>query len=404
MIILIGIEVALIYFALLYAAPGPDKTVAPPAHPSGPPKVFRNLALGVLFFLVLDGAIFHSGRYTSILKPRSQAGAVATQVRAEKGRTRWANKEILLIGDSRVAEGFSSDMANEIAQGKNIAFIERAVPGSGPRTWHYFLREIDSARNRYDMIVVPLTPEDIHIVRQTNEHASDIVQMTPLLRYSDALSFASSFREWRNQARAFTACILRGTGYQSDLFDLLERPAARMRDLRSGLDPRESRLAQKRDRDLTGLVLDPGTGKVKEFPRLPERQKKRVGQMSRWLKRQTRAGRKNYTWSKQIVQSYASSQTAIVFLPLPRGPLGSLVRSKRTAEPTPDEEWLQSHATVLDSRIFEFLETPEYFSDATHLNRKGRSLFTKRLTEELLTRLQISSTGSAEADSAESSD
>ena len=86
MIILIGVAVAVLYFGLLYAAPGPDKTVVETAQGSGNPKVFLNLGLGVLTFLLLDAVIFHSGLYTMILKPKSQAGAVSTYLRAEQRR------------------------------------------------------------------------------------------------------------------------------------------------------------------------------------------------------------------------------------------------------------------------------------------------------------------------------
>src|SRR5712691_6362700 len=233
MIILIGIAVAILYFGLLYAAPGPDKTVAEPALAPGEPRVFRNLGLGVLAFFLLDAVIFHSGIYTAILQPESRAGAIATAAREETRRSRWADKEVLLVGDSRIARGFNSEMANEMAMGKNIAFIECAVRGTSARIWHYLLREIDPDRNRYHMIVVPLKAEDADLAPlQYDDHASEIVQLAPMLRYSDALSFASSFQAWRNQGRAFMTCLLRGIAYQSDLFELLEDPAARLEEVR----------------------------------------------------------------------------------------------------------------------------------------------------------------------------
>ena len=398
MIILIGVAVAVLYFGLLYAAPGPDKTVLETAQGSGNPKVFLNLGLGVLTFLLLDAVIFHSGLYTMILKPKSQAGAVSTYLRAEQRRPRSADKEILVVGDSRVAQGFSSDLANEMTQGKNVAFVERAVPGTGPRIWHYFLREIDPTRNRYRMIVVPLTAEDVHGSQKFDDRPSDIVQMAPLLHYSDAFSFASSFHEWGNQTRAFTACILRGTAYQSDLFDLLEDPTARLGEVRRGIDSMPRGHTRDRNQDLTGLVIDPATGGVEEFPDgLSDRQKTRMRREVKRLRLQAYFAGKNYAWSKQIAQRYASSSTSIVFLRLPRGPFSSLLRSNEPVRPAADESWLQSHAVVLDSRMFEFLEAPEYFIDSHHLNETGQRLFTKRLTEELLARLQISSAGRAEA-------
>src|SRR5947208_1342414 len=107
MIFLIGIAVAVLYFGLLYAVPVPDKAVAEPVPAIGEPRVFRNLGLGILALLLFDAVIFHSGIYTAILKPKSHAGAAAIYLRAEKQRFRVADKEILVMGDSRVALGFN---------------------------------------------------------------------------------------------------------------------------------------------------------------------------------------------------------------------------------------------------------------------------------------------------------
>ena len=82
---------------------------------------------------------------------------------------------------------------------------------------------------------------------------------------------------------------------------------------------------------------------------------------------------------------------------LPRGPFLSLLRGKDEPPPSADEAWLRTHAVVLDHRTFRFLEAPEYFVDTKHLNKKGQELFTKRLTEELLGRLQIRSARSTQA-------
>ena len=130
MIIGIGIAVT-IYLALLYVAPGPDKSLVGQAPVNGAPKVFRNLALAIVGLILADGVVFHSSFYTTVLKPKSHAGVVANHLRAEKRRPRIADKEILVIGDSRVEQGFDNEIANEMARGKGVAFIERAVPASG---------------------------------------------------------------------------------------------------------------------------------------------------------------------------------------------------------------------------------------------------------------------------------
>ena len=395
MIIGIGIAVT-IYLALLYVAPGPDKSLVAQAPVNGAPKVFRNLVLAIVGLILADGVVFHSSFYTTVLKPKSHAGVVANHLRAEKRRPRIADKEILVIGDSRVEQGFDSEIANEMARGKGVAFIERAVPASGPRMWHYFLRELDPRRARYHMIVVPLAAEEMQ--NSINDRSLDIMRMAPLLRYSDAFSFASSFYEWRNQARAFATCILRGSAYQNDLFDLLENPHGRVSELQRPVEPQQWGHAENRNRTLAGLVIDPVTGEIQQFPEdMLERQRERLQHELRWVRRRARFSGENFAWSKQIVERYASSPTTIVFVRLPRGPFLSLLRGKDEPPPSADEAWLRTHAVVLDHRTFRFLEAPEYFVDTKHLNKKGQELFTKRLTEELLGRLQIRSARSTQA-------
>ena len=400
MIILIGSAVAVIYFGLLYAAPGQDNGSSPPSGAPAQPSVFRNVALAVVSFLLFDGIIFHSGLYTAILKPESQAGEVWRCAREENRRQARskAGNEILLVGDSRVAMGFSDEVANEMVAGTNTAFILRATRGTSARIWHYLLRKIDPRCNRYRAVVVPLKADDTELGRQGAERASEIVQIAPLLRYSDALSFPADFQQWPNRARAFLACVVRGSAYQSDVCDLLEHPAARMADLRYNSGPAVPDFDHKlRNGDLSGLKVNRFNGRVEEFPDdMSERQRKQIVRHWRQLRHQ-REGI-DYTWSKRIAERYASGSTAVVFLRMPRGPLASFLPSNKALGETADELWLSRHAVVLDYRTFAFLETPEYFLDFAHMNDKGRDLFTKRLAEELLARLKIDSAHRAEAD------
>ena len=67
MLLLIALAVAFIYLALLYAAPGPDKSGAAAWSAPLQPKVLRNLVLSVVIFFSLDGVIFHTRLYQSLL-------------------------------------------------------------------------------------------------------------------------------------------------------------------------------------------------------------------------------------------------------------------------------------------------------------------------------------------------
>ena len=67
---------AVLYFALYLSSTGPVRTAFPtePTTSPRPLHVARNLLLGLTAFICVDGAIFHTGVYTSTLAPDSYAG------------------------------------------------------------------------------------------------------------------------------------------------------------------------------------------------------------------------------------------------------------------------------------------------------------------------------------------
>ena len=73
--LIIGLA-AVLYFAVYLSSTGPVRTTFP-IEPTKSPRqlhVARNLFLGIAAFICVDGAIFHSGLYVSILAPSSYRG------------------------------------------------------------------------------------------------------------------------------------------------------------------------------------------------------------------------------------------------------------------------------------------------------------------------------------------
>src|SRR5437016_823755 len=120
-----------------------------------PVLVARNLLLGLAAFICVDGVVFHTRLYTSILAPDSYAGRMAVITRAEKHRASSGLKEVLVLGDSRMAEGFSAAVANELSSVAGLKFVNVAEPACAVNIWHYVLREVDPTGRRYWAIVVP---------------------------------------------------------------------------------------------------------------------------------------------------------------------------------------------------------------------------------------------------------
>jgi hypothetical protein len=385
--LIIGLA-AVSYFAVYLSSTGPVRTTFP-TEPTASPRplhVGRNLFLGLAAFICVDGAIFHSGLYVSILAPRSYAGRVAKITQPEKERAPSGLKEVLVLGDSRIAEGFSTTLANELGSPAGLKFVSLAEPAASANTWYYMVREVDPTKRRYSAIIVPYG-----IGYEPNSADPLRISMTaPLLRYVDAFHFASGFQRWSGRFRAFVASILRGSAYQDDVVDLLAHPVARIKSVQQADKTRSRSEYKGRDYDLVGTSYDASTGQVTFAPKLTEAQRLAF-RKSLILPSQSDTEyslKLQRDWIPRIMNRYSDSPTAIVLTPLPRGPfleLGGFSKGYESVLPT---SVIQRASFSLPGHTFEFLEKPEYYFDAFHLNAKGRQKFTEKLVSELMGRLQ----------------
>ena len=213
----------------------------------------------------------------------------------------------------------------------------------------------------------------------------------PLLHYSDCVRFASAFQRWSGRFRAFTACILRGSAFQSDLVDFLAHPIARIRSVQTEPKRLQSRdLYRGREYDLVGISYDPKTGTVSFPSRLTETQREAIrdslvkppqSEIQDFLKMQ-RDG------IQRILNRYSTSATEIVLTPVPRGPFAGLPGASMTFHAVFPSITTQKSVFSLPEQTFDFLEKPEYYFDGYHLNSKGRQRFTETLVAELVGRLR----------------
>jgi hypothetical protein len=385
--LIIGLA-AILYFAVYLSSTGPVRTTFPTEPTTSPRQlhVARTLFLGIAAFLCVDGALFHSGLYVSILAPSSYAGRVWRITLAEKERAPSGLKEVLVLGDSRIAEGFSATLANELGSPAGLKFVSLAEPAASANTWYYMVREVDPTTRRYAAIVVPYG-----IGYEPNNADPLRISMTaPLLRYVDYFHFASGFQRWSGRFRAFMACILRGSAYQDDVVDLLSHPVARMTSIRQADKMHSGREYKGRDYDLVGTSYDAATGQVTFAPKLTEAQRlafrKSLIQPSQSDTEYSLKLQRD--WIPRIMNRYSHSPTAIVLTPLPRGPFLELAGFSRGYESVLPSSVVERTRFSLPGHTFDFLEQPEYYFDAFHLNAKGRQKFTDTLVSELLGRLR----------------
>ena len=387
-VLILGLA-AVSYFAVYLSSPGPVRKTFPmePTASPRPLHVAQNLVLSIAAFIFLDGVIFHSGLYISILAPSSYAGRIAEITQAEKDRAPSGLKEVLVLGDSRIAEGFAANLANELGSTQGLKFVSLAEPAASTNTWYYMVRQVDPTTRRYSAIVIPYGVG----YEPTSADSLRISMTAPLLGYGDCLQFASGFRQWSGRFKAFTACILRGLAYQDDVVDLLEHPISRITNLHAkAARMHSSELYKGRDYDLVGTYYDSTTGHVTFAEKLTEAQriafrKSLIHPSQSDVEYSLKLQR---AWIPKIIDRYSKSPTSIVLTPVPRGPFAELSTFSTGYTSVLPRSAAQRTVFSVPEHKFDFLEKPEYYFDAFHLNAKGRQRFTETLVSQLIGQLR----------------
>lgn len=337
-------------------------------------------------FVLIENLVFNTGSYAKIISPDSSSGRVDLMLWNEQQRTRDARPQVLAVGDSRM--GFFPRYADQLKPALDYQFATISTPGSTPRDWYYMLRAADPDANRYAAILIPM--EDYDDAEMWEDHADreqDLHYMITRLRWSDIPDFAGSYHSRELQVKAALGILLKGTVYQADFQDLLLHRDARMKYV--DMARRESHrwyydFVGTHD-NVAGVTIDwknktltaPASlsAEAKEMlrsrmlqPRPPD-----IGQQSAYLTR----------WLGKIYRHYRGSKTKLIFFRLPRGPF---VRP----DPPPFRprssvrELAHRPEVILDKEHdFDFLERPEIFSDAMHLNADGCAEFTRALARRV---------------------
>lgn len=350
------------------------------------------LLVSVLLLLFVDGIVFRTDIYEQFLSPRSYAGRVYLLAKHLAGGTEDASTTILVVGDSRIAEGFSSREATAEVASESVRFESGAVPGSTPRVWYYLLREIDPEANRFMAVVLPcFAYDDAEIAENYSNRQLDIRLLGPLLRLSDLVEFSSSFDSWDRREDAFLSNLLKGYGYKADLHDFLGDPRSRLELLATA----ERTWASSRDNysgkseTLAGLHFD-AESKEFVFPEgVPDAVQRRVKLES--LPKPVRAGnalaRYHRRWYGKIAEYYEGSPTRLLVVRPPRGPWTEMLPKTTQGMGAVRQLQQANLLTILAEDAFIELERPQLFADALHLNREGRTIFTSRLAREVMSAL-----------------
>lgn len=358
-------------------------------------RPIRTVLLSLLVFFALDTALFRSGLYARILLPTSIPAKFVYAIASEAARVPDPARDVLLIGNSKIAVGFSVD---DHAQ-DTLRYIVNGPPGTELRWWKYQLEMMDPRHDRYRAIVIPVygylaRPElylyDSNGYSLTNE-INGATALAPLLPLHEWAQFLQSYDDPAQRFRVLRMLLFSSNAYSSDISDLVFYPALRLQTL------------QARDAVIAGLRFGaPGSPwNVKElqfaddmravtgWPEHFEDSHRRATQRLLLPPADPEASARRYaiyaaTWMQAIMDMYRGSKTHVIFVPIT-----AYVAPLPAIRPNPGAVDIRSlvrktdNATFLDEAPYDALARPEFFEDALHFNREGQKRFTDLLTRQV---------------------
>jgi hypothetical protein len=356
-------------------------------HKKGRSRVLA-VPLACLLLFALDGLLFRTPFYPSILEPDSSTGVFElTLWREQQAQTRNGDNLVVTLGDSRFA--YSPKLANEVTAQTGYVFRHAGVAGTDVRSWYYMLRDLDPTARRYRAVVFGVTDfddEDEYFTPDDDIRALHYV--IARLRWSDVLEFALSFHSPKLRWEALRGASLKGIVYQNDILTFLAHPARRIQYARDAHRNYEGWTYgyEETPRSMAGLQIDWKAWKVTFPSGLNQDQQDTVNRdLMREPAPQTgRVAAYYRAWYGRILDRYRGSPTKIIFVRLARAPIprpDGLVRKKSSTI----RDFASSRPNVLlcDEHAFDSLEHPELFRDALHLNRAGIALFSPMLAEDI---------------------
>jgi hypothetical protein len=362
--------------------PNPARNTAG-AGLEGPARAVAGTLIGLILFACVEAAIFRSGWYSKYLEPYSMAGQVEYNLFWLQRARRPKVPDIAIVGDSRMAEGFSARAANEAAGGA-VHFTHLGISGTMPRVWYYLLRDADKNRNRFAAIVIPFDHySDFDPPEEFQNRENDFAFLSARLNLSDCWGFSQTFLQSDLRHRTFTECLIRGLAMRPDVQAFLANIPDR---LKRAKDWRNQGAIYINDyagkpEDLKGLTFNPST-KTVHFPpgaRAGQIDTARATLMPALGPQTGAVTAYRRQWIGGILDLYKNSSTQIIFIRIPNAPLP-------ITESTEPERFIDSvrsrpRLTVLPAGMFVDLERPELFADGLHLNHEGRLLFSGELAK-----------------------
>jgi hypothetical protein len=351
-------------------------------------------AAAFALLLVIDLSLFRSGLYYRWAEPESTAGSVMRGMMTIRREYDPERRNILVLGNSRITEGFSAQVADSSSGRSDLHFINGSIAGTTPRGWYYLLRTIDPDANRFAAIALMVDYDAAETRIDMTNYPLDTPYLMPLLRLSDLQDYPDSFTSDAERERARRSILLPLQAMHDDVQNMLAHPIER-RDVQriwrrsaaywsvhyGGQDA----MLPDLQLDTAGMPVAWGADEAQLKPRLEpyfhelrdpppvELQSANAAYLREWLTR--------------IPQRYSARDVPIIVFVVPRGPWHERQAPvPRLAGPIA-ELAAAGRITSLPGDAFVSLEQPQFFFDAAHMNRYGRERFSKLFARQVAERI-----------------
>lgn len=354
--------------------------------------IIRLVIPTALILLALDLALFRSGFYYQWIERKSTAGAVMTARAWALHQLRPGMKNVLVLGDSRIGQGFSPALANQVAARDGINFVGVAIPGSTPRVWYYFLRSIDPQGERFAAVALMADSlRDDTLLEDFTNRELDLNYLAPLATPGDLSTLPGSFSKAELQERSRIDIVFPALAMQSDLRGFLRGPRARIEDIRRWNELRWQLMSNYPgvNERVPDLKFDPATGLPSDYSGMRPGLQQKLRGYFQTMKMKPSPDRMNMLnayrnlWIGGIATRYGEHGIPVISFQMPRGPYHGKMMPVLPASGAYAEMASVGKVELLDTGTFGNLEQPQFFFDHIHLNSTGRKQFSEQLSAEL---------------------
>jgi hypothetical protein len=343
------------------------------------------LFASVVAFAAIEGAVFHTAVYPSILNPDGSTGYLETILRNERQRPK-TGPQVLGIGDSRMI--LLPRISNQHTAETGYTFGTIATAGSSTRSWYYMLRDTDPTARQYRAIVLAVESyDDADTWDDSANSDADLSYVIARLRLSDLREFSRSYRDPKKQWKAARGILFKELVYKRDFEDWLLHPIGRIHNAilsrRSSAGwfyeyegPPNTVSEFRVDWEAKTVSAPPAADPARVEglrARLLGAPPPESGDQSRYMK----------YWLGKIHERYRGSPTRLIFLRLPRGGFVRPDQPRYNPHSSVRELAAQPQVILIDEHFFDSLEKPELFQDEFHLNGPGMDRFSLMLTQEV---------------------